>query len=250
MGRPAGRNRQKTEMILYAGHIHRFQAEAGKTNPVTRSAVADTPLSAHPATAPQKTGYPSPVPPTRQSSPAGLPPAGGFPAMNRTSPPRFPSRCFPESAPFPSPVPFPGDGANSRTGNGMYRISPVSPFSLFIPVFVPSPLSGTRRDVSCRYSVRPACPFCAMPFSFRCLPAVLSVLSCLASGTVQARQAGYAPAMNVPASHDETANRPEDALRRLEKSAAKHDPESQYRLAGILLSREKIRRKRRKGRWS
>lgn len=55
-----------------------------------------------------------------------------------------------------------------------------------------------------------------------------------------ARRAGYAPAMNVPASHDETANRPEDALRRLEKSAAKHDPESQYRLAGILLSREKI----------
>ena len=79
-----------------------------------------------------------------------------------------------------------------------------------------------------------------MPFSFRCLPAVLSVLLCLASGTVQARQAGYAPAMNVPVSHDETANRPEDALRRLEKSAAKHDPESQYRLAGILLSREKI----------
>ena len=97
-----------------------------------------------------------------------------------------------------------------------------------------------------------------MPFSFRCLPAVLSVLLCLASGTVQdrsqaeglavcdrgdhatARQAGHAPAMNVPVSHDETANRPEDALRRLEKSAAKHDPESQYRLAGILLSREKI----------
>ena len=113
MGRPARRNRQKTEMMLYAGHIRRFQAETGKTNPVALS--ADTPPR------PRKTGCPSPVPPIRQSSPAGFPPAGGFPAMNRTSPPRFPSRCFPENAPFPSPVPFSGDGTDSRTGkDGRY----------------------------------------------------------------------------------------------------------------------------------
>ena len=33
---------------------YRFQAEAGKTNPVTRSAVADTPLSAHTPPLPRK----------------------------------------------------------------------------------------------------------------------------------------------------------------------------------------------------
>ena len=160
MGRPAGRNRQKTEIMLYAGHIRRFQAETGKTNPVARSAVADTPLSANTPPRPRKTGCPSPVLPARQSSPAGLPPAGGFPAMHRTSPPRFPSRCFPENAPFPSLVSFPGDGTDSRPGKGGgyppetactgYRPYPLFPFLspyLFLLLY-PEPAVTYHVDIS------------------------------------------------------------------------------------------------------
>lgn len=132
MGRPAGRNRQKTEMILYAGHIHRFQAEAGKTNPVTRSAVAGYSPFRPPRHCPAKTGYPSPVPPTRQSSPAGLPPAGGFPGNEPDKPAPLSIAMFPESAPFPSPCSVPrrrGEQPDRETACTGYRPYPLFPFS-------------------------------------------------------------------------------------------------------------------------